>query len=370
LARVVIAAGGTGGHVYPGIALAHELRAAGHEVCFIGGDRLETRLVPEAGFELHRLPAVGLPRRDPVGAARAGAGAARSILRARAVLRSFRAQVVVGMGGYASSPPCLAARWLRLPVVLHEQNARLTLANKISLLSADILVLSLELEERPWRRNVPTEIAGSPLREPVRLMALSDEAGRSDLRASARAALGLGDTPTLLVFGGSQGALALNRALPRAAAGWTGRGNQVLHITGPDHIAEALRAWAGAPGVVCVAYCDAMEQAYAAADAVLCRSGASTLAEVAALGLPSVLVPYPFERYQSANAAVLGRAGGAIVTDQNVGPLEPRLADALSRLEDEAVRRSMGDRARELGRPGAAGRLREIVESQIMRRPA
>lgn len=369
MASVLIAAGGTGGHVHPALALAGVLRERGHEVAFCGGDRMEAALVPEAGFRLHRLPVRGLPRKPSPAALGAGIALAGSVVRARGVLRQIAADVVVGMGGYPSLAPALAAGWGRRPVVLHEQNAKLVLAHRLAVRWAEVLALSLPLEGgTPRRRRLRVETTGNPLRGPIRRLA---HEGRAAKRAEARARFDLSpDAVVVLAFGGSQGARRLNEALPGASSGWA-EDVEILHLAGAIHVPTVEGAWWGAPRrVVVVGYLAGMEEAYAAADLVVARSGASTVSELAALGLPAVLVPLPHAAggVQEANARVLDRAGGAVVLEEGRG-FEARLRGAVGELLSDPGRlEGMGRAALTLARPEAADGLADLVEGAVARR--
>lgn len=364
MASVLIAAGGTGGHLYPALAVAEVLRERGHEVAFVGGARLEQRLVPAAGYRLHTLPARALPRSASPKAVLAGVAFLRSVLGARRLLRTLGIEVVLGMGSY----PSLAPAWVagrRRTVVLHEQNAMLSLAHRLSLRRATALALSLPLVGGPPQRaGLRVEVTGNPLRSAMRALALATGGERDRLRREGLERFGLSvDAVTVLAFGGSLGARAINEALPLAARGW-GNDVQVLHVTGPDHEHSMREAWERA-GVAAVVrgYVDDMEHAYAAADVVVCRSGASTVAEVTALGIPAVFVPLPTAPggVQEANARVVESAGAAEVVLQ--GPdLAQRLADRVDvLLGDAAGRARMAQAARGLGRPDATDRLADLI---------
>ncbi len=365
MGSVLVAAGGTGGHVHPALALAGVLRDRGHDVAFCGGDRMEARLVPEAGFSLHRLPVRGLPRSISLDSLRAGTALLRSIAGARRLLRDLAPDVVVGMGGYPSLAPALVAEWTGRPVVLHEQNARLVLAHRLALRRARVLALSLPLVGGSPRRRPLVVETGNPLRPEIRQLAAS---GREASREAARGRLGLGAEATVvLVFGGSQGARALNEAVPMAGRRWP-RSVEVLHLAGAGHGAGVEEAWRGSDTRVVVReYLAEMEDAYAATDLVVCRSGASTIAELTALGLSSVLVPIPHStgRVQEANARVLERVGGATVVPEGERFVE-RLGAAMGELlEAPGHRREMAEAVARFARPDAADRLADVVERAL-----
>jgi UDP-N-acetylglucosamine--N-acetylmuramyl-(pentapeptide) pyrophosphoryl-undecaprenol N-acetylglucosamine transferase len=318
--RVVLAGGGTGGHIEPMLALADALtRRTGAPggtpaVTCVGTARgLETRLVPARGYDLRLIPPVPLPRRPTPDLFRVPGRVWRAVADTRALLRELDADVVVGFGGYVALPVYLAARRERIPVVVHEQNPLPGLANRIGArLAARVAVTA------PGTPLPRAEHVGMPLRPALTGL---DRAG---LRAEARATFGLdADRPTLLVFGGSQGAASLNRAATGAADALTAAGVQVLHARGPKNtdVAVAPRPAGSAPYVV-VDYLDRMDLAYAAADLALCRAGAVTVAELSAVGLPGVFVPLPIGNgEQRRNALPLVEAGGGLlVEDADLSP--------------------------------------------------
>ena len=369
MARVLVAAGASGGHVYPALATAEVLRDRGHHVEFAGGDRLEARLVPEAGFPFHGLPvrrppSVRIELLAPHGL-RAIGSTVRASWRARRLLALIKPDVVLGMGGFAAVPVTLAAAWTRLPLVLHEQNANLSLAQRLSLRWTEVLALGLPLRgETP---SVRTELVGHPVR--ARLLALAELTGeqRESARAEASKRLGLdAEAPTVLVFGGSLGSGPLNDLVPRAQLP---AGTQVLHLAGAGREEPVRRAWAEA-GVkaVVVGYLDSIEDAYIVADIAVSRSGAATVAELALAGLPAVLVPLPTlaRGDQEANARVLERAGGATVVLQSHPKFAQAVGAEVSRLLSDAdARAAMSSASRSIARPDAAERLADVVESVL-----
>lgn len=358
--RVVIAAGGTAGHVFPGLALAERLRDRfGADVLFVGRtDGREAELVPAAGFRLRTVAARPFVRRISVGALAAPLAALRAARRCRPLVRE--ADVVVSMGGYVGVPVSLAAWRARRPLVLHEQNAVPGLANRVASRWARVVALGFEEAGRGLPRRVRTVVTGNPVREAV--LRVAEE--RETLRAEAFRAFDLRpERKTVVIFGGSQGALHLDRVAVPAVRELSGA--QVLLITGPHHQAEAEAALAGLeePVVRVHPFVERMELAYAMADLVVARAGASTIAELSACGVPALLVPYPYAtgRHQEANARALQRAGGAaILLDDQLSPgaLAERLEELLSH---EERLRTMADRSARFGRPDAADALAETT---------
>jgi UDP-N-acetylglucosamine--N-acetylmuramyl-(pentapeptide) pyrophosphoryl-undecaprenol N-acetylglucosamine transferase len=351
MTRVAIAAGGTAGHVVPALAIAAALRDRGAHVEFLGGERAEAELVPAAGYPFHALRVAGLDRRNPAKAARAVLLAGRATAGARRILRSMRADVVLGGGGYVAAPAGFAARSLRLPLVLTEADSHLGIANRILAPFARRVFLAFELSGRGGPKWVVT---GRPI--PADVTAAD--------RAAARARFGIDDErECLLVFGGSLGALRLNQAaleaFGRAAPCW------VLHACGRrdyDDLARRLGELGRPPHYKLHAYVEPFADAYAAADLAAARAGGSIF-ELLAAGLPSLLVPYPHATgdHQMGNARWMERGGAAVVVPD--GELDgPRLAREVAALLGTPDRlRSMERAALGLARPDAAERIADAV---------
>jgi UDP-N-acetylglucosamine--N-acetylmuramyl-(pentapeptide) pyrophosphoryl-undecaprenol N-acetylglucosamine transferase len=361
--RVVIAGGGTGGHLYPGLAIGEALRRRSPEVdvLFIGSGRLEARVVPQEGWAFRAIAGRGMPRRPSVAAVGALAQAARGTAQAIRILRRWQADAVVATGGYACAPVGAAAIILGIPLVLQEQNLRAGLANR--LLARGARVVSLPHgDAAAGLRTRRVEVTGVPLRR----AALQGDRAQGLTRWELEP-----DRLTLLVIGGSQGAHSLNVAICRLADLLMFETRlQILHHTGAADLAwvrEAIgrREHVGPPGVrhVAVPFLDPIGEAYACADLVVCRAGASTLAEVTSWGLPAVIVPYPHAAggHQEDNAAVLVRAGAAIrIADADLAGIA--LVEQVRTLLDDADRRAaMAAASRALGRPHAADQVAGLV---------
>ncbi|MDQ4057682.1 MAG: undecaprenyldiphospho-muramoylpentapeptide beta-N-acetylglucosaminyltransferase, partial [Actinomycetota bacterium] len=310
--RTVIAGGGTAGHVNPALALAHALE--GDAVTFAGtSGGAESKLVPAAGFPLEMIEVRGFDRSKPVSLVATGVQALRATGQARSLLRRVRADVVVGMGGYVSLPVCVAARRLKLPVVLHEQNIVLGLANRVCRRFARAVAVSFtETLEHAGPRGV---FIGNPVRPEI--AAVDHDADRA--RGHELFELDP-QRMTLLVTGGSQGAKRLNEAALGLASLWAERDDlQILHLAGrvqsESFRKQTLGAAEGRLIYRVVDYVDDMVSAYAVADLALCRGGATTVAELGAVGLPAIVVPYPHhrDRQQERHGRVLERAGAAVV---------------------------------------------------------
>jgi UDP-N-acetylglucosamine--N-acetylmuramyl-(pentapeptide) pyrophosphoryl-undecaprenol N-acetylglucosamine transferase len=310
--RVLLAGGGTAGHTSPLLATADALRRLDPtvEVTCLGTPRgLENRVVPEAGYPLELIPPVPLPRRPNADLLRVPGRLSGAVRETLAVLDRVRPDVVVGYGGYVSVPAYLAARRRRLPLVVHEQNALPGLANKVGARLAGRVAVSFP--DTPLRN---AEYVGLPIR---RMISHLDRAATRD---EARAFFGLDpERPTLLVTGGSQGARRLNQAVSGAARALADAGVQVLHVVGPN--GEAAPERNGVPYVV-LSFVDRMDLAYAAADLVVCRGGASSVTEAAAVGLPAVFVPLPIGNGEQDHNArpVVDAGGGLLVADGALTP--------------------------------------------------
>lgn len=309
---VLVVGGGTAGHIEPALAVGEAVVGLDPtaRVCAVGTPRgLETELVPRRGFPLELVDPVPLPRSVNGDLLRLPARLLRAVRGARDVLRRADADVVVGFGGYACVPMYVAAAMTRgrVPIIVHEANSRAGIANK---LGARFAVATLAAVSGS---GLNAQVVGNPVR---RAVATLDRAG---LRAEARAAFGLDpDAPTVLVVGGSQGARSINSAMAGVAQEFSRAGVGVLHAVGPKNVGEVVAVAGGGASYVTVPYLDRMDLAYAAADLILCRSGAITVAEVSAVGLPAVFVPLPHGNGEQAlNARDLVAAGAGLLVDDS-----------------------------------------------------
>ena len=307
---VLIAAGGTGGHVYPALAVATELLARGYRVEWVGTKRgLENRVVPEAGFRLHTLPVRGIRGKSLLHKLRAAIVLVAGVVRALWLLLWLRPACVVGLGGFASGPAGLAAWLLRKPLLIHEQNARAGTTNRMLVRFARRVLAGFP---GAFAANIDYEVPGNPLRR--ELVAAAEVVYDYD-----------GQRPlNLLVLGGSLGAAPINDSLPgmvRRLARDAGSGFVIRHQTGEAHI-EGVRERYGdllGPAVSVVPYIEDMAEAYRWADLVICRAGALTISELALMGRPAILVPLPhaIDDHQTMNARTLSTRGAALIILQN-----------------------------------------------------
>ncbi|PIF05007.1 MAG: undecaprenyldiphospho-muramoylpentapeptide beta-N-acetylglucosaminyltransferase [Propionibacterium sp.] len=355
--QIALAGGASAGHTSPLIATAQALKAMepSVDIVCIGTPRgLENRVIPAAGLRLELVPPVPLPRRVTGELFAVPVRLWRAVSKARGILKRHGAQVVVGFGGYVSLPAYLAAWTLRIPVLVHEQNALPGLANRIAARFARKVLVTF-----PDTRIRGAEFIGLPLRREIAHL------DRDARRAAARQELGLApDLPVLLVSGGSQGARSINGALLDARDKILAAGHQILHVWGPKNIPDDAATVVHASGAkyVPVAYVDDMGQAYAAADLMLGRSGAGTVFETACVGLPTVLVPLPHGNGEQAfNAKSLVKAGGAVlVEDGQLGEID--LGDLVNGLlSDQTKLDEMSKAGSELVGRTAAETLAELT---------
>jgi UDP-N-acetylglucosamine--N-acetylmuramyl-(pentapeptide) pyrophosphoryl-undecaprenol N-acetylglucosamine transferase len=360
--HVVVAGGGTAGHIEPALATADALRRHDPEVQItaLGTARgLETRLVPERGYELALIPPVPMPRRPTLDLARLPGRVRRAVRETADLLRDGSVDVVVGFGGYVALPAYLAARRAGIPIVIHEANARPGLANRIGARLTPHVATATP--NSPLRG---AEYVGMPLRQAIATL------DRPGVRDAARKEFGLAPhLPTVLVTGGSQGSARINAALAGAADAIRAAGVQVLHAVGQGNAVPtdppgdpAVPSVGGAVPYIAVPYIDRMDLAYAAADLIIGRSGAMTCAELAAVGLPAVFVPLPHGNgEQRLNAEPLAAAGAGIIVDDADLTADWVRAQVPALMSDPEQLARMGHAAAKLGRRDADDRLAAMV---------
>ncbi|MDI3327468.1 MAG: undecaprenyldiphospho-muramoylpentapeptide beta-N-acetylglucosaminyltransferase [Alicyclobacillaceae bacterium] len=371
--RVLLTGGGTGGHIYPALALARHLRQTDPEVeiLYVGTLRgMESELVPKAGLPFETIDVQGLPRKFGWRQVRALWRAWRSIGQARAILRRFRPDVVVGTGGYVCGPVVYAAHRLGIPTLIHEQNVVPGLTNRILARFVDVVAVSFPQTDRRFPKARQVVITGNPR--------VSEMMGVEEERLKAlRRAYGLeAGRPAVAVFSGSRGAPPINRAaaglLPRLVRERT---FQLVWVTGRDHYEAWIRElgekglYPGVPGIAVVPFCDDMPALLRLVDAVVSRAGASTVAELTAVGVPAVLVPSPYVagRHQEHNARWLAERGMAVMVEES--ELTPdRLYREILRVLQEGPAGRMRRRAQESALTEAAQTLAMVVRSLAERR--
>lgn len=361
---VLLAGGGTAGHVSPLLATADALarRLPGVQVAALGTERgLEARLVPARGLPLHLVPRVPMPRRPDAAALRFPVALADAVRAADRAVVGSGAQVVVGFGGYVASPAYLAARRRGIPVVVHEGNARPGFANRLGARLTRHVATTFPSTRLPHARCL-----GMPLRREITTL---DRAAR---RAEGRAYFDLeAEATTLLVTGGSLGAQRLNETIAAAAPALAAAGVQVLHVAGGGKQVTPARGPAGlaaGPTYRVVEYVERMELAYAAADLVVCRAGANTVCELTAVGLPAAYVPLPIGNgEQRLNAADVVAAGGGLLVED--AECTPAWVDGvlLPLLRDPARLAAMATAAAGVGRRDADEALVDLIIQAVRR---
>lgn len=353
---IVLAGGGTAGHVSPLLAIAAALRAAVPDARLLAVGTpagMETRLVPAAGVALATIDRVPFPRKPSVDLLRLPGRLAGAVRQSGRILDEASADVLVGVGGYVCTPLYLAARRRGIPIVIHEANTRPGLANRVGSFLTRHVATAFDTTRLRNARHV-----GMPMRREISSL------DRDAARAAAREALGLDPTrPTLIVTGGSSGAQSINRAVAAAVEDLGAAGVQTLHITGrgktvlgPDGGPLA------APGYRQVEYVDGMERVYAAADVLLARSGAATVCEVAAVGVPAVFVPLPIGNGEQAlNAAGLVNAGGALLVPDKEFTAQWMASQLIPLITDPGRLATMAASSRSLGIRNADQRMADLV---------
>jgi UDP-N-acetylglucosamine--N-acetylmuramyl-(pentapeptide) pyrophosphoryl-undecaprenol N-acetylglucosamine transferase len=351
--KIIVMAGGTGGHVFPALAVAQALREQGHDVTWLGSpDSFESRLVPQHDFIIDTIDAFRLRGQNKLTLLLAPYRLLRALWQARSVLKQRKPQLALGMGGFAAGPGGLMARWLGIPLVIHEQNALPGLTNRYL---ARLATRVLQAFPHSFAARYQAEAVGNPVRAEIAALPEPQErlAGRDPAQPL-----------NLLIIGGSQGAQALNETVPQALALLEpAHRPKVRHQAGrgKTDATESAYQQTGVEAQV-LEFIHDMPRAYEQADLVICRSGALTVSELAAAGVAAILVPFPFavDDHQTRNGAYLADANAARLVAQNA--LTPdRLAELIRELSsDRAQLQQMATKARELAIPGSARRVASI----------
>jgi UDP-N-acetylglucosamine--N-acetylmuramyl-(pentapeptide) pyrophosphoryl-undecaprenol N-acetylglucosamine transferase len=356
--RVVLTTGGTGGHIFPALAVADEIRARhpDAEILFVGSrNGREERMAASAGLRF-----VGLPARGVLGRGLKSVGAARwmllSLIRCWSVYRSFKPELVVGFGSYAGFVPVLLAHWKEIPTAVHVQNIQPGMTNRVLGKRVRKVFISYSEAQR-FFDSTKTVLTGNPVRRSLIELRRSGSGRRNP------------DRGRVLVFGGSQGAVAINDAVLRNLSGLLSQSVELLHQTGESDYERVLQEYRerGADTSMVRPFIEDIASAYDWSDLVICRAGASTVAELTAVGKPSILVPFPYavQQHQLTNARFLEKAGAAVVVEQsyleeiNLARLVGDLIGVPEKLKE------MRSRASELGKPEAAARIVDELEDLI-----
>jgi UDP-N-acetylglucosamine--N-acetylmuramyl-(pentapeptide) pyrophosphoryl-undecaprenol N-acetylglucosamine transferase len=357
--KVVITGGGTGGHIYPALSIARQLGEAGAELLFVGSQHgPEGKLAARDGVAFQAVPSgpiAGMSLRTAGSFVRLGLGVVKSY----SILRRFRPDVVVGTGGYTSAG-VLLAEWLRRgKVVIHEQNSVPGKTNRFLARLARKVCVTFD-ESAAYFPKGKVVVTGLPVRPSI---------VQGADRKAAREQFGLDpDRFTVLVFGGSQGARRVNEMVLDAVLPLIQLGLQVLHQTGEKNYEAVMSRRPDAEGYVVRPYIDDMAAAYAAADLVVSRSGASSIAEITVSGLPAILIPYPFAHadHQTMNAQSVARAGAAVAVAESDLTAEKLSELVLELAKDPAKLRTMAEASEKLGRPNAGAEIAQVVKDAAL----
>ena len=350
--KVLISGGGTGGHIFPALSIADELRGRlNADILFVGANgRMEMTRVPEAGYKIIGLPVAGFDRKRPWRNVKVIAKLISSMVKARKIIKDFKPEIVVGVGGYASGPVLKAAQKAGIPTLIQEQNSYAGVTNKLLAKKADSICVAYDNMERffPADRIVKT---GNPIRQ--RLLT-------GDLtRKEALESFGLSpDRKTLLVVGGSLGALTINESLEKGLKDIVAKGIQVIWQTGKNFGNRGPEAAKGLKGVVVTQFISDMAAAYKSADLIISRAGAASISELQALAKPVILVPSPnvAEDHQTHNAMALASRGAAILV-KDAEARDSLVNQALSLISDNQKLKEMSEKIGEMGITDSAKRI-------------
>jgi len=359
--HIMIACGGTGGHLYPGIAVAEVLQSRGHDVTLLISEKKIDSLAASghAGLKFEKMPFLAMPKPWSPKMASFLMGVWNGMKHCKEMIRRNQTKVVLGMGGFTSFAPVLAGRRSKIRTVIHDSNAIPGKANKLTARFSDLVLVGFQECAAFFPKN-ETRLTGTPVRTAL-------IQGAEGSKEDPYAFFGLTPTrKTLLVIGGSQGARGINNAISHSLRQLDGLGIQILHITGPGDYQEVSDSYEGKEMKLhshIAAFCHRMEMAYQVADVALARSGASTLAELAYFGVPSLLVPYPYaaDDHQTKNAAIFDKAGaGILITEMDLSP-EKLTSTVRELLTNEKKRSGMEAAARKLSHRHAAEGIADIV---------
>ena len=368
--RLLITGGGTGGHVYPALAIARGFmeKYPQGKVLYVGTEKgLEADIVPKAGLEFKTVTVQALPRKLSWETVAFGGSFLRGLGQARAILKQFRPNLVVGTGGYVCGPVVMLAALEGIPTLLHEQNALPGKANKLLARFVKKVAITFQEAEKYFPSSTKIKLTGLPIRPEILRASKAEAWGKLGLQPGK---------PLVLVTGGSQGARSLNQAMIEVYGQLQGNQElQILQLTGQRTYQETLDGlslaginWVNKGNIIIKPYLYNMEDALAAADLIICRAGATTLAEITAKGVPAILVPYPFaaENHQEYNARALESRGAALVIKDSELTGELLTGKLQELLSNGEYLRSMGQASKDMGRPEALDLILGCME-EIMR---
>lgn len=361
--RLLLACGGSGGHISPAIAVADKCSEEGGEVLFLGSRKeLENEFLQNQNYKFKALSSAPLPRKFSTDLFKSIYNNFRAIFQARSVLKEFKPDVVLGTGSYASGAPVIAAFWLGIPVAIHEQNSYPGLTNRLLARKADRVAISYPRSEQYFTKAAGNKIhyTGNPVRSEI--IALDRREARQKFDVPA-------DSFVIIVMGGSQGAENINKSMFLTYDKILDNNYYIFHITGKDHYEEILaRAKRELTNeqrdrITFFAFCEEIEYLFSAADLFIGRAGATTLAEITVCGLPAILIPYPHAvaDHQEYNARELAKAGAAeIIKEKNLN--SDGLVRAIEKLHKNDKFREMSEASLSLGKPGATENLMSILK--------
>jgi len=356
--KIAIAGGGTGGHLFPALAVGEVLLERGHEVLIFISEKEVDALATQgrSEFRFEKLPSIGMPRLFSLGMLTFLHRFNASFAPCRRIFAEFKPDAVLGMGGFTSTPPILAGKMRRIPTFVHESNAIPGKANRLNGRLVDVVLLGFEECKRHFPK-AHCEVTGTPIRRSL---------ARRVPREKALLEFGLSpDRKTLLVMGGSQGAHGINEAMRLVAMGGKLEGLQIIHLTGAGDTGELGKIYReqGIPAHV-AAFCHQMENAYSAADLVVARSGAASLSEISHFSLPSILIPYPHaaENHQQLNAEIFARAGATALLKESNATGETLALTICKLTENPELLQSMAERSGSLAPKDAATCVADTIE--------
>lgn len=354
--RILVSGGGTGGHIFPALSIADELKSRlDAEILFVGANgRMEMTRVPEAGYKIIGLPVAGFDRKRPWRNFKVLAMLFSSMKKARKIIKEFKPEVVVGVGGYASGPVLKAAQKAGIPTLIQEQNSYAGVTNKLLAAKADSICVAYDGMERFFPpQNIKK--TGNPIRKKLLEGKMTKKEALESFGLS-------GDKPTLLVVGGSLGALTINESLESRIKDIASKGIQVIWQTGKNFGDRGPQACKGLKGVVVTPFISDMAAAYKGADLVISRAGAASISELQALGKPAILVPSPnvAEDHQTHNALALSERGAAVLVKD--AEARQKLVDtALSLLANPEALKEMSQKISEMALPDSAAKIGDEV---------
>ncbi len=363
--KIVIAGGGTAGHIYPGISIADELvlEIEDAEIIFIGNkDGIEERIVKDAGYEFEPIKVKGFKRSFSIENINAVTRSLRAFSEVKQFLKKFKPEVVVGMGGYVSAPAIAAAYNSKIPTLIHEQNAYPGFANKLLSRFVDTVATSFPNGEECFTRAKRVVFTGNPIRRRMIGAVKDTSLDNFNLEKGKK---------TLLIFGGSQGAKKINDSVINSYKMFKNESNlQIIHITGKDHFSEVCKEMKKIVDTKkdklryqAHPYINDINRAYAAADICLCRAGATTIAEITALGVPAILVPYPHATgsHQKKNADFLVNHGAAKkINDEDLTP-DSFYKASMELISDNKTMVEMKNHSQKIGKPFAANDIAKLI---------